>query len=217
MCDDSYGVQMKPTNKKLSPHRSLLDSMNLMLHALRLLINVTNGFEPCCENLAQSGSISVLTQNIIQFYGHCRNYTPEENELAMTTMAGHEDLMDDGERIHWTRAESRSDSGLSFEMLTPGATPSRRDELRSIHGTDDLEAALKAEGLLSSRPNVKEVKIENDANGWYDILLLSIGLLINMLETNVRRRYQLTDQGTPILLCHFLVIHLSNARALERN
>ncbi|KAG0063645.1 hypothetical protein BGZ89_009739 [Linnemannia elongata] len=172
------------------------DSMNLMLHALRLLINVTNGFEPCCENLAQSGSISVLTQNIIQFYGHCRNYTPGETEVA-TTMSGGQDLMDDGERIHWTRAESRSDSGLSFEMMTPGATPSRRDrdEFRTSNGTDDLEAALKAEGLLSSRPGVKEVKIENDANGWYDILLLSIGLLINMLETNVRRRHQLTDQA----------------------
>ncbi|KAF9133950.1 hypothetical protein BGX30_012102 [Mortierella sp. GBA39] len=172
------------------------DSMNLMLHALRLLINVTNGFEPCCENLAQSGSISVLTQNIIQFYGHCRNYTPGETEVA-TTMSGGQDLMDDVERIHWTRAESRSDSGLSFEMMTPGATPSRRDrdEFRTSNETDDLEAALKAEGLLSNRPSVKEVKIENDANGWYDILLLSIGLLINMLETNVRRRHQLTDQA----------------------
>ncbi|KAF9540258.1 hypothetical protein EC957_004460 [Mortierella hygrophila] len=172
------------------------DSMNLMLHALRLLINVTNGFEPCCENLAQSGSISVLTQNIIQFYGHCRNYIPGETEVA-TTMSGGQDLMDDVERIHWTRAESRSDSGFSFEMMTPGATPSRRDrdEFRMSNETDDLEAALKAEGLLSSRPSVKEVKIENDANGWYDILLLSIGLLINMLETNVRRRHQLTDQA----------------------
>ncbi|KAG9071047.1 hypothetical protein KI688_008590 [Linnemannia hyalina] len=172
------------------------DSMNLMLHALRLLINVTNGFEPCCENLAQSGSISVLTQNIIQFYGHCRNYTPGETEMA-TTMSGGQDLMDDVERIHWTRAESRSDSGFSFEMMTPGATPSRRerDEFRMSNETDDLEAALKAEGLLSSRPSVMEVKIENDANGWYDILLLSIGLLINMLETNVRRRHQLTDQA----------------------
>lgn len=171
-----------------------------MLHALRLLINVTNGFEPCCENLAQSGSISVLTQNIIQFYGHCRNYTPGETELAMTSMGGHEDIIDDSERIHWTRAESRSDSGLSFEMMTPGATFSPQDEFRSISGTDDFEAALKAQGLLSSRPDVKEVKIENDTNGWYEILLLSIGLLINMLETNVRRRYQLTDQGTLILL-----------------
>ncbi|KAF8938513.1 hypothetical protein BGZ47_008544 [Haplosporangium gracile] len=177
------------------------DSMNLMLHALRLLVNVTNRFEPCCENLAQSGSISVLTQNIIQFYGHCRNYTPGETEVATTTMdsdgGGVQDLMDDGERIHWTRAESRSDSGLSFEMMTPGATPSRRnrDEFGTSNGTDDLEAALKAEGLLSSRPNVKEDKIENDANGWYDILLLSIGLLINMLETNIRRRHQLTDQA----------------------
>ncbi|KAF9141520.1 hypothetical protein BG015_001264 [Linnemannia schmuckeri] len=178
------------------------DSMNLMLHALRLLVNVTNGFEPCCENLAQSGSISVLTQNIIQFYGHCRNYTPGETEVATTTMGsggggGVQDLMDDSERMHWTRAESRSDSGLSFEMMTPGVTPSRRNrnEFGTSNGMDDLEAALKAEGLLSSRPSVKEVKIENDANGWYDILLLSIGLLINMLETNVRRRYQLTDQA----------------------
>lgn len=115
-----------------------------------------------------------------------------------TTMSGDQVLMDDSERIHWTSAESRSDSGLSFEMMTPGATPSRRDrdEFRTSNGTDDLEAALKAEGLLTSRPSVKEVKIENDANGWYDILLLSIGLLINMLETNVRRRHQLTDQGT---------------------
>ncbi|KAF9102560.1 hypothetical protein BGX29_004437 [Mortierella sp. GBA35] len=175
------------------------DSMNLMLHALRLLINVTNGFEPCCENLAQSGSISVLTQNIIQFYGHCRNYNPGESDMA-TTMEGaiigagsKQDPMDEGERIHWTRADSRSDSGLSFEMMTPGATPSRRDEFKS--STDDLEAALKAEGLLSNRLVEKEVKIENDANGWYDILLLSIGLLINMLETNVRRRKQLTDEA----------------------
>ncbi|KAG0211504.1 hypothetical protein BGX33_004283 [Mortierella sp. NVP41] len=180
------------------PCNKLQNSMNLMLHALRLLINVTNGFEPCCENLAQSGSISVLTQNIIQFYGHCRNYNPGESDMA-TTMegtiigtGGRQDPIDEGERIHWTRADSRSDSGLSFEMMTPGATPSRRDEFKS--STDDLEAALKAEGLLSNRLVEKEVKIENDANGWYDILLLSIGLLINMLETNVRRRKQLTDE-----------------------
>ncbi|KAF9927838.1 hypothetical protein FBU30_002841 [Linnemannia zychae] len=167
------------------------DSMNLMLHALRLLINLTNRFEPCCENLAQSGSISVLIQNIIQFYGHCRNYNPSETEMASMM-----DSMDDeSERIRWTRAESRSDSGLSFEMLTPGATPSRRDEFRS-NDTDELEAALKAQGLLTNRPNAKgEIKIANDTSGWHDILLLSIGLLINMLETNVQRRYQLTNEA----------------------
>ncbi|KAF9133697.1 hypothetical protein BGW39_009177 [Mortierella sp. 14UC] len=182
---------------------TLCHSMNLMLHALRLLINVTNGFEPCCENLAQSGSISVLTQNIIQFYGHCRNYTPSDTELATTIDRGGQAPMDnDSERIHWTRVDSRSDSGLSFEMMTPGATPSHRGDGVRSRSTDDLEAALKAEGLLSNRPganvgvSVKEnVRVENDANGWYDILLLSIGLLINMLETNVRRRNQLTDEA----------------------
>ncbi|KAF9906793.1 hypothetical protein EC991_000306 [Linnemannia zychae] len=179
------------------------DSMNLMLHALRLLINVTNGFEPCCENLAQSGSISVLTQNIIQFYGHCRNYIPSDTELATTIDQGGQGPMDDdSERIHWTRADSRSDSGFSFEMMTPGATPSRRGDGTRSRSTDDLEAALKAEGLLSNRPGAsvgvgakENVKVENDANGWYDILLLSIGLLINMLETNARRRNQLTDEA----------------------
>ncbi|KAK3846176.1 MAG: hypothetical protein J3R72DRAFT_254557 [Linnemannia gamsii] len=175
------------------------DSMNLMLHALRLLINVTNGFEPCCENLAQSGSISVLTQNVIQFYGHCRNYNPSETEMATTIDHGGQDPMDDdSERIHRTRADYRSDSGFSFEMMTPSTTPLRRGDGVRSRSTDDLEAALKAEGLLSSRPGLSvkdDVRVENDANGWYDILLLSIGLLINMLETNVRRRNQLTDEA----------------------
>ncbi|KAG0269788.1 hypothetical protein BGZ95_001916 [Linnemannia exigua] len=182
---------------------TLCHSMNLMLHALRLLINVTNGFEPCCENLAQSGSISVLTQNVVQFYGHCRNYNPSETEMATTIDQGVQDPMDDdSERIHRTRADYRSDSGFSFEMMTPSATPSRRGDGVRSRSTDDLEAALKAEGLLSSRPGVnagmslkEDVRVENDANGWYDILLLSIGLLINMLETNVRRRNQLTDEA----------------------
>ncbi|KAF9285434.1 hypothetical protein BGZ68_003853, partial [Mortierella alpina] len=50
-----------------------------MLHTLRLLINVTNGNEPCCDGLSQGGSIPVLVQNFVQFYGHCRNYRPEES------------------------------------------------------------------------------------------------------------------------------------------
>ncbi|KAF9316089.1 hypothetical protein BG003_002339 [Podila horticola] len=119
-------------------------SMNLMLHTLRLLINMTNDFEPCCETLAKSDSISVLVQNIIQLYDHYRQF-PESN--------GH--------------AGSHSEP----------------------NGTDGN--ALEDKGDVDHQQDWRQ-QVQNDMSGWHDILLMSIGLLINMLETNADRRAQFT-------------------------
>ncbi|KAF9113737.1 hypothetical protein BGX27_000898 [Mortierella sp. AM989] len=144
-------------------------SMNLMLHVLRLLINVTNGDEPCCENLNQSGSIQVLIQNFIQFYGHCRSYNPEEP----------------GTRIQCTPSPrgERTYEGLEDSEEIRDGGPKHI----SIDAANRQERAAGTSSLA--------IKIENDANGWYDILLLSIGLLINMLETNPARREQVTSSA----------------------
>ncbi|KAK3828576.1 MAG: hypothetical protein J3Q66DRAFT_15084 [Benniella sp.] len=120
-------------------------SLNLMLHILRLLINVTNGFERCGTHLANSGSIQVLVQNFVQFYHHCRNYCPEYPDLEL-----------DPSEPKWIKTSSRQ---VAFESLSL----------------------------------TKEVEIENDANGWYDMLLLSLGLLINILETSPHSRELITS------------------------
>ncbi|KAF9398169.1 hypothetical protein BGX21_008088 [Mortierella sp. AD011] len=145
------------------------DSMNLMLHVLRLLINVTNGYEPCCENLNHSGSIQILIQNFIQFYSHCRNYNPEEANAEVQPVLSSE----------MQRASESSLVNTGLGMIS-------QDTMETyIEGTNiDIDGPS-----TSSFPTIK---IENDANGWYDILLLSIGLLINMLETNPERREQIT-------------------------
>ncbi|KAG0083403.1 hypothetical protein BGZ92_010804 [Podila epicladia] len=119
-------------------------SMNLLLHTLRLLINMTNDFEPCCEALAKSDSISVLVQNIIQFYDQCRQFSEPNGHTG------------------------------------PIATPNGTDG-------DFLE---DKEDEVDTRDWRHQV--QNDTSGWYDTLLMSIGLLINMLETNVDRRAQFT-------------------------
>ncbi|KAG0002456.1 hypothetical protein BGZ80_005718 [Entomortierella chlamydospora] len=146
--------------------------MNLMLHVLRLLINVTNGYEPCCENLNQSGSIQILIQNFIQFYSHCRNYNPEEANAEVQPVLSSE-------------MQRASESSL----LNTGLGMISQDTMETyIEGTNiDIDGPS-----TSSFPTIK---IENDANGWYDILLLSIGLLINMLETNPERREQITRKA----------------------
>ncbi|KAF9180438.1 hypothetical protein BGZ50_006243 [Haplosporangium sp. Z 11] len=176
------------------PHKT--DSMNLMLHALRLLINVTNGFAPCCENLSRSGSISGLIQNFIQFYGHCRDYDPGQHELVSHQQeAIHErqvatDIQAHPQRIQWTATESSSDSGMSIHAMVKDID----------HHTADRAATLDAEGTAMAGDLVLEPEISNcrlaitnDANGWYDILLLSIGLLINMLEASPQQREQITS------------------------
>lgn len=125
--------------------------MNLMLHTLRLLINMTNDFEPCCKMLAKSDSISVLVQNIVQFYDHCRQ---------VPTLNGHG-------KVHATT------NGAVY-----GYSPGPIDDLPLEDKQDDK--------------NWRQ-QVQNDTSGWYDILLMSIGLLINMLETNADRRAQFTD------------------------
>ncbi|KAG0369292.1 hypothetical protein BGZ54_010388, partial [Gamsiella multidivaricata] len=157
------------------------ESLSLMLHTLRLLINVTNGFEPCCDNLAQSGSIAILVQNFVQFYSQCRNYNPERQDTEPLSSA-------DVNKIQWTMIDSRSDSGLSFQMLP-------QDDAASCcvtAGTLDLDFPQPSLDATLNASHRRETIIENDANGWYDILLLSIGLLVNMLETNPDRREQVT-------------------------
>ncbi|KAG0029801.1 hypothetical protein BGZ81_003408 [Podila clonocystis] len=126
------------------------DSMNLMLHTLRLLINMTNDFEPCCETLAKSDSISVLVQNIIQLYDHCRQF-PEPNE--------HKE----------SYATPKGVNGVNG--INGGALEDKEDD---VHNHDWRQ------------------QVQNNTSGWYDILLMSIGLLINMFETNADRRAQFT-------------------------
>ncbi|KAF9357055.1 hypothetical protein BGX26_004305 [Mortierella sp. AD094] len=156
------------------------DSMNLMLHVLRLLINVTNGYEPCCENLNQSGSIQVLIQNFIQFYSHCRNYNPEEANTAQQVLS------------------SEMERASEDSLLNTGLRMISQDTLETcIEGTKniDMDAMHRQDANDASTSSFPSIKIENDANGWYDILLLSIGLLINMLETNPERREQVTRKA----------------------
>ncbi|KAF8931932.1 hypothetical protein BGZ58_007322, partial [Dissophora ornata] len=126
------------------------DSMNLMLHALRLLINITNGFEPCCENLAPTGLIQVLIQNLVQFYGHCRNYNPDQPDMEIQTS--------ERDRTQWTKSESRSASGLLLQLSSQEATGMYCEE----EALDSNDVAKRAEEThFSSR----EIEIENDANG----------------------------------------------------
>jgi len=151
--------------------------MNLILHTLRLLINVTNGSEPCCERLAESGALPILVQNIIQFYGHCRNFSPDL-EGDLTEQNPNNNKPDD--RIQWTTQpsdSSGSDLGHISQLLTPGDIKQNQAEIRP---DDKLPSTIE---------------IQNDSNGWYDILLLSIGLMINILEVNQRHREQVAEQG----------------------
>ncbi|KAF9335362.1 hypothetical protein BG006_000232 [Podila minutissima] len=117
-------------------------SMSLLLHTLRLLINMTNDFEPCCEALAKSDSVSVLVQNIFQFYDHCRQF-PEPN-------------------------------GHTGSHATPNST--------DCDALEDKEDDVDKQGWRQ--------QVQNETSGWYDVLLMSTGLLINMLETNPDRRAQ---------------------------
>lgn len=125
--------------------------MNLMLHTLRLLINMTNDFEPCCKMLARSDSISVLVQNIVQFYDHCRQ---------VATPNGH------------GGAHATPNSAVH------GYSPGPIEDLPLVDKEND---------------NDWRQQVQNDTSGWYVILLMSIGLLINMLETNADRRAQFTE------------------------
>ncbi|GJJ73723.1 hypothetical protein EMPS_06081 [Entomortierella parvispora] len=153
------------------------ESINLILHTLRLLINVTNGSEPCCERLAESGALPILVQNIIQFYGHCRNFNPD-SEDEMTQQNPNSNKPDG--RIQWTAQPSESSGselGHISQLLTPGDTIEDPIESRSDDETPSI------------------LEIQNDANGWYDILLLSIGLMINILEVNQRHREQVVEQA----------------------
>ncbi|KAF9388999.1 hypothetical protein CPC16_006121 [Podila verticillata] len=127
------------------------DSMNLMLHTLRLLINMTNDFEPCCKMLAKSDSITVLVQNIVQFYDHCRQ---------VRIPSGH------------------GEAHAALNSAVHGYSPGPIDDLPLEDKEDDKDWRRQ---------------VQNDASGWYDILLMSIGLLINMLETNADRRAQFTE------------------------
>lgn len=138
--------------------------MNLMLHTLRLLINMTNDFEPCCEILARSHSISVLVQNVAQFHKHCRQVpTPNGDGEAYATPNG---------AVHGYLPEPIYDEPLEDK------------------GDD----------------KVWRQQVRNDASGWYDILLMSIGLLINMLETNPDRRAQFTETCKFFFIrCHFFL------------
>ncbi|KAG0306324.1 hypothetical protein BGZ98_002618 [Dissophora globulifera] len=136
---------------EISMVRIVRHSINLMMQALRLLVNITNDFEPCCESLAKVGLIQVLVQNFVQFYGRCRSYTP-----------GHQDE----------------------EQNTSTVAHSNDTDMNSTDGDrQDDENGRQS----------RETGIENDANGWYDIVLLSAGLLINMLENNPARGEQVTD------------------------
>lgn len=155
-----------------------------MLHVLRLLINVTNGFEPCSTNLSNSGAIQVLVQNFVQFYYHTRNYSPEDSGLEVQSFSGVQPMQ-------WTKANSRSDSGLSFDMSSQ-ETASTNCASASLDKENSLHPGPVTTGNVSF---AREIEIDNDANGWYDILLLSLGLLINMLETSPHCREHITSTG----------------------
>ncbi|KAF9413758.1 hypothetical protein BGZ94_000630 [Podila epigama] len=59
-----------PQNSGKSSKNAKTESLDLMLNVLRLLVNMTNNFEPCCVALANSDCMVVLVQNIVRFYEH---------------------------------------------------------------------------------------------------------------------------------------------------
>ncbi|KAF9936542.1 hypothetical protein BGZ65_002300 [Modicella reniformis] len=150
------------------------DSLNLMLHVLRLLVNVTNGFESCCTVLTNSGSIQVLVQNFVQFYHHCRNYNPEDLGMEPHLFSG-------SQPKQWTKAASRSDSGLSFDMSSQGAACT--DSTSASDGEEDpLYQSHVGQTVTGNLNSIREVKIDNDANGWYRIGLQGNRLLIKFWQ-----------------------------------
>ncbi|KAG0329530.1 hypothetical protein BGZ99_001532 [Dissophora globulifera] len=93
------------------------DSINLMMQALRLLVNITNDFEPCCESLAKVGLIQVLVQNFVQFYGRCRSYTPgHQDEEQNTSTVAHSNDTDmnstDGDRHDDENGRQSRENGI---------------------------------------------------------------------------------------------------------
>ncbi|KAF9581059.1 hypothetical protein BGW38_002060 [Lunasporangiospora selenospora] len=214
------------------PHQT--DSMNLMQHTLRLLINVTINDEPCCKVLAASGSIPALVQNIVQFYNHCRNYCPPEDHLAcegygidpfglhsMQSVAGSPSTA--GQPIPPTKLGPRPDSGVSLQPQPPTSSNVQSSSPSTLPSSISPMASLSTSGSSSTLPSshlyermtvdgqhgaaripdedetgasifASETPIENDANGWYEILLSSIGLLINVLEHTPELTKQITEQ-----------------------
>ncbi|KAF9910676.1 hypothetical protein BX616_010805 [Lobosporangium transversale] len=151
------------------------DSINIMLHTLRLLVNLTNGNEPCCDKLAQSDSIHVFIQNFVQFYARCRNYNPEDIQVGI-------------ERALRTEVECRLD------MRPSSRTFLLKDLALANVGANNLRTEVNGQEEKESCKNFPEIIVGDDANEWYDILLLSLALLINMLELNPVRKEELVGR-----------------------
>ncbi|KAG0234120.1 hypothetical protein BGX31_004672, partial [Mortierella sp. GBA43] len=159
-------------------HPQRTDSLNLMLHVLRLLINVTNRFEPCSTSLADSGLIQVLVQNFVQFYHHSRNYDPQDLVLEPQEWTIEQS-------VQWAKAGS-SFNIVSGETTNKNANDSTLEKQNLLHPKT---------AVTESGSSVRATEIDNDANGWYDILLLSLGLLINILEISPHCREHITHSG----------------------
>ncbi|KAF9926411.1 hypothetical protein BGZ67_008148 [Mortierella alpina] len=167
------------------PHQT--ESLNIMLHVLRLLINVTNGNEPCCEGLSQGGSIPALVQNFVQFYGRSRNYRPGESLLEQRQ----QELPTEA-RLQGT--DSRRRRGQRGERTgEPSSTNLKRSSSNHPASQEEEDALSSADSGSEGDYQDDEITIDNNADGWYDLLLVSLGLLINMLESAPLRRKQLTE------------------------
>jgi hypothetical protein len=90
----------------------------------------------------------------------------------------------------WIKTSSRSDSGLAFDTFSQDSIFAN-----SAIESPDEEKSPPPRQVAFESSLTKEVEIENDANGWYDMLLLSLGLLINILETSPHCRELITSTG----------------------
>ncbi|KAG9319513.1 hypothetical protein KVV02_005600 [Mortierella alpina] len=169
------------------PHQT--ESLNIMLHVLRLLINVTNGNEPCCEGLSQGGSIPVLVQNFVQFYGRSRNYRPGESLLEQRQQELPTEARLQGKDSRRRRGQRGERTG------EPSSTKLRRSSSNHPAFQEEEDTLSSADSGSEGEYQDDKITIDNNADGWYDLLLLSLGLLINMLESAPLRRKQLTETG----------------------
>ncbi|CAO3571037.1 unnamed protein product [Mortierella alpina] len=164
------------------------ESPNIMLHVLRLLINVTNGNEPCCEGLSQGGSIPVLAQNFVQFYGRCRKYRPVDSLPEKTR----QELPTEA-RLQGTHSRQSRLGQRQRQRIGRPSSLDRRPSPNYQASQQDENTFSFVDSESDGEQSDDDIMIENNANGWYDLLLLSLGLLINMLESAPLRRKQLTD------------------------
>ncbi|KAF9569501.1 hypothetical protein EC968_002588 [Mortierella alpina] len=140
----------------------------------------------CRMHAFQDPQQTALVQNVVQFYGLCRNYRYGES------------LLESEQHQLSTEARQLSTNSRRRQVkqgLMTGEPSSANLKLSSNHQDfqkdDDTHSSAGSESEIEHQDD--DIAMENDANGWHDPLLLSLGLLINLLESAPLRRKQLTE------------------------